>query len=169
MLRRFLLLRGTAAGIRASRHRREPSIPVSSGSCPRSSFSLTGSPLPIRLGPDSGVGSDRPSCSVLGRACRGPYVTHKLARTLAKDPVTSPLRAPFTQYEGVSGPLGADRTGPRAGWPGMRSASCCPACSAWPSGSGRYTPRGSPSCPRDPEWPARPSPVGEAGNRSAVG
>jgi hypothetical protein len=30
--------------------------------------------------------------------------THKVARTLAKDPVTSPLRAPFTRYEGVSGP-----------------------------------------------------------------
>lgn len=30
--------------------------------------------------------------------------THKLARLLAKDPVTSPLRAPFTRYEGVSGP-----------------------------------------------------------------
>jgi len=30
--------------------------------------------------------------------------THKLSRTLAKDPVTSPLRAPFTTYEGVSAP-----------------------------------------------------------------
>jgi hypothetical protein len=30
--------------------------------------------------------------------------THKVARLLAKDPVTSPLRAPFTRYEGVSGP-----------------------------------------------------------------
>src|SRR4051812_6742791 len=30
--------------------------------------------------------------------------THKLARTLAKDPVTSPLRAPFTRYQGVSAP-----------------------------------------------------------------
>jgi hypothetical protein len=30
--------------------------------------------------------------------------THKLARTLAKDPVMSPFRAPFTRYEGVSGP-----------------------------------------------------------------
>jgi hypothetical protein len=30
--------------------------------------------------------------------------THKVARTLAKDPVTSPLRAPFTRYQGVSGP-----------------------------------------------------------------
>jgi hypothetical protein len=28
--------------------------------------------------------------------------THRLARTIAKDPVTSPLRAPFTTYEGVS-------------------------------------------------------------------
>jgi hypothetical protein len=30
--------------------------------------------------------------------------THRLSRTLAKDPVTSPLRAPFTRYEGLSGP-----------------------------------------------------------------
>jgi hypothetical protein len=30
--------------------------------------------------------------------------THRLARTLAKDPVTSPFRMPFTRYKGVSGP-----------------------------------------------------------------
>lgn len=30
--------------------------------------------------------------------------THKLSRVLAKDPVTSPLRAPFTRYAGTSGP-----------------------------------------------------------------
>jgi uncharacterized protein DUF1360 len=30
--------------------------------------------------------------------------THKLSRLLAKDPVTSPLRAPFTTYEGTQGP-----------------------------------------------------------------
>ncbi|RJL31980.1 DUF1360 domain-containing protein [Bailinhaonella thermotolerans] len=30
--------------------------------------------------------------------------THKLARMIAKDPVTSPIRAPFTRYKGVSGP-----------------------------------------------------------------
>lgn len=29
--------------------------------------------------------------------------THKLSRTLAKDPVTSPLRAPFTHYAGSGG------------------------------------------------------------------
>lgn len=28
--------------------------------------------------------------------------THRLARTIAKDPVTSPIRAPFTRYEGPS-------------------------------------------------------------------
>src|SRR5690349_15770661 len=30
--------------------------------------------------------------------------TQKLSRLLAKDPITSPLRAPFTSYEGTSGP-----------------------------------------------------------------
>ena len=30
--------------------------------------------------------------------------THKCARLLAKDPVTSPLRAPFTTFKGTSGP-----------------------------------------------------------------
>jgi uncharacterized protein DUF1360 len=29
--------------------------------------------------------------------------THRISRTLAKDPVASPIRAPFTNYEGVSG------------------------------------------------------------------
>jgi hypothetical protein len=30
--------------------------------------------------------------------------THKLSRVLTKDPVTSPLRAPFTRFRGQSGP-----------------------------------------------------------------
>jgi hypothetical protein len=30
--------------------------------------------------------------------------THKLARVIAKDPITSPLRAPFTTYDGTSAP-----------------------------------------------------------------
>jgi hypothetical protein len=29
--------------------------------------------------------------------------THKLSRLIAKDPVTSPLRAPFTRFEGAAG------------------------------------------------------------------
>jgi uncharacterized protein DUF1360 len=30
--------------------------------------------------------------------------THKLSRLVAKDPVTSPLRVPFTSYQGTTGP-----------------------------------------------------------------
>lgn len=30
--------------------------------------------------------------------------THKVSRLIAKDPVTSPFRAPFTRFEGVSAP-----------------------------------------------------------------
>ncbi|MFD7922153.1 DUF1360 domain-containing protein [Streptomyces sp. NPDC059740] len=30
--------------------------------------------------------------------------THKLSRLVAKDPITSPLRAPFTRYQGTSAP-----------------------------------------------------------------
>jgi len=34
--------------------------------------------------------------------CTG--ATHRLSRLLAKDPVTSPLRAPFTRFRGTTGP-----------------------------------------------------------------
>jgi len=34
----------------------------------------------------------------------GALATHKLSRLLAKDPITSPLRAPFASYQGTSGP-----------------------------------------------------------------
>lgn len=47
-------------------------------------------PLPERIG-----GADLALLAV---------ATHKLSRLLAKDPVTSPLRAPFTRFEGLSGP-----------------------------------------------------------------
>jgi uncharacterized protein DUF1360 len=30
--------------------------------------------------------------------------THRISRTVTKDPVTSPLRAPFARYEGTAGP-----------------------------------------------------------------
>ena len=49
-----------------------------------------GQPLPERVGP-----ADLALITV---------ATHKLSRLLAKDPVTSPLRAPFTRFEGTSGP-----------------------------------------------------------------
>ena len=51
---------------------------------------LTGRALPERISPwDAAVTT---------------LATHKLSRLLAKDPVTSPLRAPFTTFEGTSGP-----------------------------------------------------------------
>jgi hypothetical protein len=49
-----------------------------------------GRPAPQRLGPWD--------VAQLGVA------THKLSRLLAKDPVTSPFRAPFTRYSGLSAP-----------------------------------------------------------------
>jgi len=50
----------------------------------------TGRPVPSRMEP----------FDVLLSAA----ATHKLSRLLTKDPVTSPLRAPFASYEGTSGP-----------------------------------------------------------------
>jgi Protein of unknown function (DUF1360) len=57
--------------------------------------------------------------------------THKLSRLLAKDPVTSPLRAPFTRYEGMSGPAELDE---KVRGTGLRKAVgaliTCPFCLA---------------------------------------
>jgi hypothetical protein len=50
---------------------------------------LTGRRVPERVGP-----WDVALCAL---------ATHKLSRLLSKDPITSPLRAPFTRYQGVSG------------------------------------------------------------------
>ncbi|WP_431963747.1 DUF1360 domain-containing protein [Actinacidiphila sp. bgisy160] len=38
--------------------------------------------------------------------CTG--ATHRLSRLITKDPVTSPLRAPFSRFEGTSGPSELD-------------------------------------------------------------
>jgi hypothetical protein len=59
--------------------------------------------------------------------------THRLSRTLAKDAVTSPIRAPFTRYEGVSGPAELSEevrgTGPRHA---VGELLTCPFClSQW--------------------------------------
>lgn len=50
---------------------------------------LSGRRLPDRISP-----SDLALLSV---------ATHKISRLIAKDPVTSPLRAPFTRFAGTSG------------------------------------------------------------------
>jgi hypothetical protein len=44
-----------------------------------------------------------PELSVKDVALIG-VATHRLARTIAKDPITSPIRMPFTRYEGTGGP-----------------------------------------------------------------
>lgn len=44
-----------------------------------------------------------PQLSVQDIALIG-VATHRLARTIAKDPITSPIRAPFTEYDGLGGP-----------------------------------------------------------------
>ncbi|GAA2808906.1 DUF1360 domain-containing protein [Nonomuraea dietziae] len=52
--------------------------------------------------------------------------THRLSRTLAKDSVTSPLRAPFTRFKGVSGPAELKEE-PRSA---MGELLACPFCLA---------------------------------------
>jgi hypothetical protein len=55
--------------------------------------------------------------------------THKVARLLAKDPVTAPFRAPFTQFEGQSGEAEVSEevvgTGPRKA---VGELLTCPFC-----------------------------------------
>ena len=57
--------------------------------------------------------------------------THKASRLLTKDPVTSPLRAPFTRYEGLSGPA---ELAEKVRGTGLRKAIgaliTCPFCAA---------------------------------------
>ncbi|MCW2946698.1 MAG: hypothetical protein JWR24_3415 [Actinoallomurus sp.] len=50
------------------------------------------------------LGGRRPADPSLSDVVLMTVTTHKVARTLAKDPVTSPLRAPFTHYQGTAGP-----------------------------------------------------------------
>jgi hypothetical protein len=48
-------------------------------------------------------GAQLPGRIPLGDAVLLTVATFRTARTVAKDPVTSPLRAPFTSYQGTSG------------------------------------------------------------------
>ncbi|GAA3230385.1 DUF1360 domain-containing protein [Nonomuraea helvata] len=52
--------------------------------------------------------------------------THKVSRRLSKDPVTSPLRAPFTRYEGQGGPAEV-KEAPRGA---LGELLACPFCLA---------------------------------------
>lgn len=57
--------------------------------------------------------------------------THRLARTIAKDPITSPLRAPFTKFGGASaaGELAEDVRG-HGLWHSLGELIGCPMCLA---------------------------------------
>jgi Protein of unknown function (DUF1360) len=59
--------------------------------------------------------------------------THRLSRTLAKDSVTSPIRAPFTRYAGVSGPAELHEEVRGSGWKhAIGELLTCPFClSQW--------------------------------------
>lgn len=48
-------------------------------------------------------GRSLPASVGLGDTVLISVATHRLSRTIAKDPVTSPLRAPFTRFQGTSG------------------------------------------------------------------
>jgi hypothetical protein len=79
--------------------------------------------------------------------------THKLARRVSKDSVTSPLRAPFTRYEGVAGP-GELQEGVRGS--GVRKALgellSCPFClSQWVATGFTF---GLVAAPRATRWAA---------------
>jgi Protein of unknown function (DUF1360) len=56
--------------------------------------------------------------------------THKLSRTLTKEAVTSPLRAPFTHYLGIGGPAEVNEDGRQAGQlrHSMGELLTCPFC-----------------------------------------
>lgn len=54
------------------------------------------------------TGRKPPAAMSVGDVALMAVTTHKVARLLAKDPVTSPLRAPFTQFRGVAGPAELD-------------------------------------------------------------
>jgi hypothetical protein len=57
--------------------------------------------------------------------------THKVSRLVAKDPVTSPLRAPFTTFEGTTGPAELDEKVRGTGWRrAVGELLTCPFCLA---------------------------------------
>ena len=63
----------------------------------------------------------------------GSVATFTLTRTIAKDPIASPLRMPFTRYEGVSGPSELKEDVRQVGWRhAVGELLTCPFClSQW--------------------------------------
>lgn len=79
------------------------------------------------------TGRDIPERMAVQDIALGAVATHKLSRLLARDPVTSPLRAPFTSYQGTAGPaeLKEDARG-RGAQKTIGELMTCPFCtSVW--------------------------------------
>lgn len=61
----------------------------------------------------------------------GSITTFKVARVLTEDPVTSPIRAPFTRYQGVAGPAELNEEVRGQGWRhAVGELLTCPFCLA---------------------------------------
>ena len=84
----------------------------------------TGRPLPDRV--------------PVGDALLLTVATFRLARTVAKDPITSPLRAPFTSFQGTSGEAEvAEEIREHGGWKhAVGELVTCPFCLAQWIGTG---------------------------------
>jgi hypothetical protein len=76
------------------------------------------------------TGREVPDGLAAGDLLLAAVATHKLSRLITRDPVTSPLRAPFTAYQGQEGPAELDEE-VRGQGAGRRSGSSSPAHSAW--------------------------------------
>ena len=86
-----------------------PKPPIAAA--PRATPLIVSGPKPFtagRDGPSAGpparlTGRDVPDRVPVTDVALGALAIEKLSRLLTKDPVTSPLRAPFTAYQGTSG------------------------------------------------------------------
>jgi hypothetical protein len=79
---------------------------------PLAGYALTMAAYGTMVGALAGMarltGRDVPDRVPVTDVALGALAIEKLSRLLAKDPVTSPLRAPFTAYQGTSGPAELD-------------------------------------------------------------
>ena len=65
----------------------------------------------------------------VGDLALGGVAVHKASRILARDPITSPLRAPFTQLRGTSGPAELHEEVTGRGWrKAVGELVTCPFC-----------------------------------------
>ena len=75
------------------------------------------------------TGRQLPERMALGDVAATAVATYRVARVLAKSPVTSPLRAPFTRFKGVCGEAELEEEVRGTGWrKAMGELVSCPFC-----------------------------------------